>query len=258
MADKSFFIDTTRCTACRGCQIACKQWNNLPAERTTNWGSFQNPADLSHSTFKLVRFSEVDAGGKVNWYFFPDQCRHCIDPPCKDAAEAYLNEAVVIDGATGAVVYTEKTRELSAEAFKEVRAACPYDIPRRNDATGLITKCTMCFDRVHHGLLPACVKACCTGALSFGDRPAMLEAARRRVEELKGKGYAKAQILDADSVRAIFLVIDDPKSYHPFATARAEMGKRRKLALPRLFRGGAGLIAGTYLVGSLMDSCGSE
>jgi len=57
MADKSFFIDTTKCTACRGCQVACKQWNKLPATNTYNWGSFQNPADLSFDTFKLVRFA---------------------------------------------------------------------------------------------------------------------------------------------------------------------------------------------------------
>ena len=55
---KSFFIDTSRCTACRGCQVACKQWKKQPAETTENWGSYQNPRDLSPSTFKLVRFSE--------------------------------------------------------------------------------------------------------------------------------------------------------------------------------------------------------
>ena len=52
---KSFFIDTTVCTACRGCQVACKQWHNLPAERTTNQGSYQNPPDVSFDTYKLVR-----------------------------------------------------------------------------------------------------------------------------------------------------------------------------------------------------------
>lgn len=244
MADKSFFIDTTRCTACRGCQIACKQWNSLPAEKTNNWGSFQNPADLSHNTYKLVRFSEMVSGGRLKWCFFPDQCRHCLDPPCKDAAEAYVEGAVLVDPATGAVIYTDKTRELSGEAFKEIKAACPYDIPRRDDSKGLIAKCTMCLDRVQNGLLPACVKACCTGALNFGDRSAMLSAAKKRVEELKAKGYAKAQILDADSVRAIFLVIDDPKSYHPFAIAQGEAASRRRLALPRLFDRNPGMIAG--------------
>lgn len=258
MADKSFFIDTTRCTACRGCQVACKQWNKLPAEQTHNWGSFQNPQDLSSNTYKLVRFSEVFADGKVKWYFFPDQCRHCVDPPCKDSAEAYVTGAVIQDQSTGAVVYTEKTRELSAEAFKELKESCPYNIPRRNDATGLISKCTMCLDRVQKGLLPACVKACCTGALNFGDRQAMLDMANARLQELQGKGYSKAKLLDADSVRTVFLVTDDPKLYHAFAVAHSHPGISRKLALRKLFRPAAGLLAGAAIMGGIVNSSQSD
>ena len=83
---KSFLVDTTLCTACRGCQVACKQWHNLPAEETVNRGSYQNPADLSFDTYKLVRMSEKDIDGKLNWLFFPDQCRHCIEAPCEATA----------------------------------------------------------------------------------------------------------------------------------------------------------------------------
>ena len=57
---KAFFIDTTVCTGCRGCQVACKQWKGLPGDKTVNRGSFQNPEDLSFTTFKLVRMSEVE------------------------------------------------------------------------------------------------------------------------------------------------------------------------------------------------------
>ena len=83
---KAFFIDTTTCTGCRGCQIACKQWKKLPAEKTVNRGSFQNPEDLSFSTYKLVRMSEAEINKKLQWLFFPDQCRHCTEPPCLEAA----------------------------------------------------------------------------------------------------------------------------------------------------------------------------
>ncbi len=55
---KAFLIDTTVCTGCRGCQIACKQWHDLPAEETKNVGSYQNPQDLSFDTYKLVRMRE--------------------------------------------------------------------------------------------------------------------------------------------------------------------------------------------------------
>jgi formate dehydrogenase iron-sulfur subunit len=258
MADKSFFVDTTKCTACRGCQVACKQWNKLPATKTYNWGSFQNPADLSFDTFKLVRFSEVFSGGKMHWYFFPDQCRHCLEPPCKDTAEGYVNGAILQDEATGAVIYTDKTRELSASAFEEVRSSCPYDIPRQDVSTGLVSKCTMCFDRVENGLLPACVKVCPTGAMNFGDRDAMLEMANRRADALKKKGYGKTQLLDADSIRVIYLVVDDPMVYHKFAVAQNSSGISRKLALRKLFRPATGLVAGLAMLGSIVDTSQSR
>lgn len=228
MAGKSFFIDTSRCTACRGCQIACKNWNRNPASATKNLGSHQNPSDLDGNTFKLVRFSEVETDGKVNWYFFPDQCRHCLEPPCKDLIEGYVPEGVVLDKETGAVVYTDKSKEAP---FDEIKSGCPYDIPRQN-ATGRLTKCTMCVDRVTNGLKPACVKICPTGAMNFGDRDEMLKLAKERVEALKAK-YPKAQLLDADMVRVIYLVVDDPKKYHKNAVAGLQPAPgESKLARP--------------------------
>lgn len=233
MAGKSFFVDTTRCTACRGCQMACKNWNrNLEVTKTTNTGSHQNPPDLTATTFKLVRFSEVVTDGKVAWYFFADQCRHCIEPPCKDTIEGYIDGAVVQDEATGAVVYLDK----SAEApFEEVKNSCPYDIPRKA-ANGKIVKCTMCIDRVSNGLVPACVKICPTGAMNFGDRDEMLKMAEERLGKIK-PAYPKAQLVDADQVRVIYLVVDDPRKYHKNAMACVrpqEPGMTRSAALREL------------------------
>ena len=222
--------------------MACKQWNKLPSTPTQNWGSYQNPADLSFGTFKLVRFREVVAGGKVKWYFFPDQCRHCLEPPCKDTIEGFVDGAVIQDESTGAVIYTGKTRMLSTPAFEEVRESCPYNIPRQDPGTGLVSKCTMCFDRVGNGLLPACVKACPTGTMNFGDRGDILDMANRRATALQKKGLKKAQLLDADSIRAIFLVVDDPLIYYKFSVAQNNVGISRKLALRKLIRPATGLI----------------
>ncbi|MEN6440999.1 MAG: 4Fe-4S dicluster domain-containing protein [Syntrophobacter sp.] len=219
MAGKSIFIDTTRCTACRGCQMACKNWNRNGASATKNLGSHQNPPDLDGNTFKLVRFSEVETEGKIAWYFFPDQCRHCLEPPCKDTIEGYVNDAVVLDDATGAVVYTEKAKEAP---FDEVKTNCPYDIPRQN-AKGQTVKCTMCVDRITNGMKPACVKICPTGAMNFGERDEMLKLAKERLALLKER-YPKAQLLDADQVRVIYLVVDDPKKYHKNAVASLRPG----------------------------------
>lgn len=234
MADKSFFIDTTKCTACRGCQVACKQWNKNPGTKTVQRGNHQNPADLSASTFKLVRFSEVDVpGGEPKWYFFPDQCRHCVTPPCKEVTDGKAKGAILHDEATGAVIFNPKVK-VAPDVFKEVREACPYDIPRISGA-GIMAKCTMCIDRVKEGMLPACVKTCPTGAMAFGDRKTILELANKRLSEVKGK-MKDASLANPDDVRVIYLLVDDPKKYHKFAVAENTIGITRKMALKRIFK----------------------
>lgn len=211
--------------------MACKNWNRNAASATRNTGSHQNPPDLDENTFKLIRFSEVEENGKVAWYFFADQCRHCLEPPCKDAIEGYVSGGAIQDEASGAVIYTQKAKEAP---FDEVKASCPYDIPRKR-ADGQLVKCTMCIDRVSNGQTPACVRICPTGAMNFGERDAMLALARERLEKLKVT-YPKAQILDADQVRVIFLVVDDPRKYHKNAIACVKPGTMGKLARRDLFK----------------------
>ena len=67
MSTKSFLVDLTKCTGCRGCQIACKQWKKLPGESTKNTGTHQNPPDFSFNTLRTVRFSEKEIDGKLRW-----------------------------------------------------------------------------------------------------------------------------------------------------------------------------------------------
>jgi len=210
----SIVVDTSKCTACRGCQIACKQWNRLPGTTTTNVGSYQNPADLSADTWKLVRFHDGRNGsGKVYWHFFTDQCRHCLSPGCM--AEAEKGE-IIQDEKTGAVVFTDKTKDLN---FKATLEGCPYNIPRQNPESKILAKCTMCFDRITNGLVPACVKSCPTGAMVFGERDRIVDMAKKRAEELK-KTFPNAKALNADDVRVIYVVKDDPKTYYQYAAGK--------------------------------------
>lgn len=215
MADgKSIMIDTSRCTACRGCQVACKQWNSLPGTSTKQVGTYQNPQDLSSDTWKLVRFAEGRRdNGKPYWYFFSDQCRHCIEPPCMDSIGAHVEGGAVRDEATGAILYTDKSKGAPLE---EVRKACPFDIPRQNARTKVFVKCTMCFDRLTNGMPPACALSCPTGAIMFGERKEILDMVAKRVEELK-KAFPKAMALNANEVRVIYVVTDDPRKYHQYA-----------------------------------------
>lgn len=171
-------IDTTKCTACRGCQVACKQWNEMPGKRTRNFGSYQDP-DLQWNTWTLIRFQEhVDSKGTLKWLFRKDGCMHCTDAACVKVCP------------TGALHYTEfgsvGLKEDLCIGCKNCVAACPFEVPRYNESTDRITKCDLCQTRLQAGRLPACVLSCPTGALTIGRKDVMLRAAEKRVKELGG------------------------------------------------------------------------
>ncbi|MCF6246028.1 MAG: formate dehydrogenase [Desulfobacula sp.] len=214
---KSILIDTTICTACRGCQVACKQWHDLPAEKTKNMGSYQNPQDLSFITYKLVRMTETQINDRLQWLFFPDQCRHCEDAPCLETA--YDETAIYKDLATNAILYTKNTKSLDAD---EIIGSCPYNIPKKG-AGGVLAKCDMCNDRIHNGLKPACVTACPTGAMTFGDRKKILSIAKKRLKKVKLR-FPKARLLDPDTVNIIYLVGFEPTQYWDYAVAGLDRG----------------------------------
>jgi Fe-S-cluster-containing dehydrogenase component len=161
---------------------------------------------------EVMMLKEEIIGGKLKWLFFPDQCRHCLIPPC--LLWAHDTNAIYQDEDTGAVVYTSATRKLKAE---DIIGACPYDVPR-SDASGTLAKCTMCNDRVKKGLKPACVKTCPTGALNFGNLEEMRALALERLEKAK-LTYPNARLIDPDAVRVIFLTAFAPEKYHPYAAA---------------------------------------
>ncbi|OGR22246.1 MAG: formate dehydrogenase [Desulfobacterales bacterium RIFOXYA12_FULL_46_15] len=214
---KSIFVDTTICTACRGCQVSCKQWHDLPAEKTKNMGSHQNPQDLSFFTYKLVRMNEEIIDNHLHWLFFPDQCRHCVDAPC--LATAFNEDAIYQDPATGAILYTKETKKLAAD---DIIGSCPYNVPRKAE-DGTLAKCDMCNDRIHNGMRPACVTTCPTGAMVFGDREEMLKLAKSRLETVKSR-FPKAMLLNPDEVNVIYLVAFDPKFYSDYAVAGSDRG----------------------------------
>ena len=55
-----FFTDTTVCIGCKACEVACKQWNDLPADGSEfrKGGSYDHTGALSASTWRHVRFVE--------------------------------------------------------------------------------------------------------------------------------------------------------------------------------------------------------
>ncbi|MGD9175760.1 MAG: 4Fe-4S dicluster domain-containing protein [Desulfobacterales bacterium] len=227
---KSFFVDTTLCTACRGCQVACKQWHDLPAETTENRGTYQNPADLSFDTYKLVRMRETVIDGRLRWLFFPDQCRHCLEAPCLETAGDPA--AIFYDESSGAVIYTAATKTLDAD---EIIESCPYNIPRKAP-DGTLAKCDMCYDRVAAGMQPACVKTCPTGAMNFGERAEILDLAQKRLTVVR-RTHREAMLLDPDDIRVVILVAYASHLYHEHAVASSSSyGISRQAALRRMWR----------------------
>jgi len=179
MAEYVKLIDVSKCTGCRGCQLACKQWNQQPARQTENSGTYQNPPDLQWNTWTLIRFQEIEAkDGKLNWLFRKDGCMHCTDAACVKVCPS------------GALFYTEfKTVGLKRDlciGCKECVSACPFNIPRYDRATDKVTKCDLCLSRLQADLIPACAQACPTGAVTCGDKDAMTKKAYVRTKELGG------------------------------------------------------------------------
>ncbi|MEJ2718592.1 MAG: formate dehydrogenase [Deltaproteobacteria bacterium] len=162
-------------------------------------------------TWKLVRFHDGRGkDGKTYWHFFADQCRHCLTPGCMAVAE---NGEIIQDAKTGAVLFTPKTKDLN---FKATVEGCPFNIPRQDSKTKQLFKCTMCIDRIRGNNVPACVKACPTGAMVFGKRDQILGLAKVRLEKLR-KTFPNAKALNPDDVRVIYIVKDDPATYYRFA-----------------------------------------
>jgi len=203
---KMMLNDTSKCTACRGCQVACKQWNENPAVKTTFTGTYQNPPALDGDTFTLIKFKEVPTHEPygIDWVFTKQQCRHCAEPYCRYGTKAgdASSESIIKDEKTGAVLFTDKTK---GEDFDNVLASCPYGVPTAR-ADGTIVKCTLCIDRISDGMLPACAQACPTGAILFGEKDEMLAMAKERLAEVK-KTYPKAMLYPDDDSHVKWILI---------------------------------------------------
>ncbi len=176
---KGFLIDGTKCIGCRACQIACKQWNELPAEKTEFFGGdgYQNPADLSSKTYTLIKYREVIKKDKlVDWVFHKDQCQHCLEPACVSACIVGALQKT----AAGPVVWEDRR----CIGCRYCMLACPYNIPKFEwySINPDIKKCTLCSDRIENGLPPACAKACSTGAITYGSRDELLKEAKKRLK----------------------------------------------------------------------------
>ena len=177
-ADQAMLIDISKCMGCRGCQVACKQWNQLPAEKSQFTGTYQNPPKLAGNTWTLVEFIEPeDFDDSPRWLFRKAQCFHCGKAACAAACPTGA-----IRKRPDGVVYIDQGICVGCKNCVEV---CPFRTPHYDAESGTVKKCRMCIDRLEDGLQPACATACPTGAVTFGARAGMLQIGKSRLAELQ-------------------------------------------------------------------------
>jgi formate dehydrogenase iron-sulfur subunit len=230
-----FYTDTTVCIGCKACEVACKQWNQLPADGF-HWtgNSYDNTGNLSATSWRHVKFIEQfpstpDAAKGENttgrfsldvvpsepstgrWLMMSDVCKHCVTAPCQQACP------------TGAILHNEFENVYIqpdiCNGCSYCIASCPFGVITRASFDGHSHKCTLCYDRQRDGLVPACAKACPTASIQFGPIDELHQRARKRVEELRRGGVTAAQLYGEtatetySSLNSFYLLVDRPSVY---------------------------------------------
>jgi formate dehydrogenase iron-sulfur subunit len=170
------------------------EWNDLRDDIGSNVGVYDNPSDLTGTSWTLMRFTEYEnPKGDLEWLIRKDGCMHCADPGCLKACPA---PGAIVQYSNGIVDFHEE----NCIGCGYCIAGCPFNIPRISKRDNKAYKCTLCSDRVAVGLEPACIKACPTGALVFGTKEDMQQHAAERVEDLKSRGFDQAGLYDPPGV----------------------------------------------------------
>jgi len=252
-----FFTDTTVCIGCKACEVACKQWNQLPDDGMFFSGmSYDNSVALGASTWRHVAFIERPVplsgqmAGNFSWLMLSDVCKHCQHAGCLENCP------------TGAIIRTEfdsvYVQPDICNGCGYCVVGCPFGVIDRLADDGRAWKCTLCYDRQRDQMEPACAKACPTDSIIFGELDELHEKARARVAQLHERGVTEAYLYGADAERqpgtgglnAFFLLVDRPEVYnlpsHPVAPAKhaGESWASMALASVGLFAAAIGAVLG--------------
>lgn len=249
-----FFTDTSLCIGCKACEIACKQWNQLPAvEPAWSGTSYDNTKQLGATTWRHVQFIEhigrgkpatafpqpssgdfttrveeaknngaipATAPGTALPFFNTDRWLMHSDV-CKHCANAPCQEACP----TGAIIRTEfdtvYVQQDICNGCGYCVVACPFGVIARDEqGDGQAHKCTLCYDRLKDGIEPACAKACPTDSITFGEVEQLKANARARLGTLQARGVQEARLYGVDDaildggLNSFFLLLEEPEVYN--------------------------------------------
>ncbi len=239
-----FFTDTSVCIGCKACEVACKEWNQVPMSMQGFTGkSYDNTVDLGADTWRHVAFIEqtipadaaeggnlVQAAARMNaleegglatyqepggeavrWLMASDVCKHCTHAACLEVCP------------TGSLFRTEfgtvVVQEDICNGCGYCVPACPFGVLDKREGDGRVWKCTLCYDRLKDDKEPACAQTCPTNSIQFGELTELRERAEHRLAQLQQAGQHDARLYLADEADgvggggSIFLLLDEPEVY---------------------------------------------
>jgi formate dehydrogenase iron-sulfur subunit len=220
-----FFTDTSVCIGCKACEVACKEWNQVPEDGLAFLGmSHDNTGGLGADSWRHVAFIEQRAqvgvhdanlgreeGEGFRWLMSSDVCKHCTHAACLDVCPT----GAIFRSEFGTVVVQQDI----CNGCGYCVPACPYGVIDQRKEDGRVFKCTMCYDRLGVGEEPACAKACPTESIQFGVLDELRERADQRLAQLHEAGVPEARLYGRDPADgvggdgAFFLLLDEPEVY---------------------------------------------
>jgi anaerobic dimethyl sulfoxide reductase subunit B (iron-sulfur subunit) len=151
----AFYFDSSACTDCKACMIACKDRADAPIG--VKWRRVYQYAGGG-----WIKRDGTLVPNNIFSYSVSVACMHCANPLCTDVCPTKAIYKRAADG----VVLIDADKCIGC---RYCEWACPYGAPQFNEEIGVMTKCDFCEDLLAAGNNPACVDACVMRCLDFGE-----------------------------------------------------------------------------------------